>query len=295
MRFVLAALVLCTSTASASIDGVFFDPAFSGEGWTFESQNDRVGATWYTYEGNGQPTFRTLLGNITYSTNTSTGVLTMTMTGQVFRTESRTNTTQVGTFTATFRSDSPIASITAAGQTRSLRRFDFAFPAPIDQIKGIWLVNQVGPSSFLGAILSFKSTTTTVTIGGGVGAVAVREFRTSEGFPGFVFLDPRSNAFRAVVDFGANGYYLADLIGNDEKAIGPGAPFSTSNVQLRPQEIVLASSIANTDGEVPGVRAGFAFFGITLPAPPPASTANMDAKALSELVARAYAVPPLKQ
>lgn len=270
MLKIAAALLFASPSAYASVDGVFFDPAFAGEGWTFESQNDRVGATWYTYESNGQPTFRTLVGTVTAAADSSGRDLTYQMSGQVFRTESRTNTTQVGTFVANFRTvgTEQIGTITAAGATRSLRRFDFAFGSPLDKIRGIWAISTLAADRSSSAVaITFKSSLDAITVGGT--PTQGRRFVTYDGFPGIVFVS--STGYFQVQAAIAQGTLVAEFAGGDEGGLGIVALFSGGN-RISDFEGFIASDLANTEGEVGPLRQLLQAAGLAPPAPPPAES-----------------------
>lgn len=252
---VMLALLVCAFPASASIEGLWWDPSVSGEGWTFVSQNDLAAITWYRYE-NGAPAFRTVLANTAYAVVVSGGdqVLQFQLTGKVYRTTNFTNTVEVGDFLAVFQPVGGVmtGTVTAEGVTRTLVPFIYNYSSPVEFYRGLWNVSNLANAQLdAGAMLAVFATQTG-TLDDGTPA---RLFETSDGRFGGVYYDLQARRFVAVVLNDDGSFVLAFLGANNKASLGEAALFSPLGVQISDPTLVVAAAIANSDGELAALRA----------------------------------------
>lgn len=250
MRTVLFSFVLLSATAAhATFEGTFWDPSFAGEGWAIESQNDLAFWTWYTYDANGNPVFRTALCDLSYNYSQIDSSRT-TCTGDLYSTRNRTQTSRLGSFFAEFVISSGVLSITvnAAGNQRSLRPFDFNYSSPLDRIHGVWSYAELdtfGSST----LVVFESGTDALDDG-----TPIRYFETAQGDLGLIFWDDGLASYIALVATGTNRFDLITFAASDDKALGVTAVVDSNLNQLTQPSLVLATSITNTEGETNALR-----------------------------------------
>lgn len=231
-------LALGAAPAVASIEGLWWDPSVNGEGWTFESQNDLAAITWYRYE-DGQPAFRTILANVTYGTAMDGGQQTLQfqMAGRVYRTTN--NTENVDGFMR--------GVVSAEGQTRVVVPFIYNYANQLEFYRGIWNVSNLAiPGVTSGAALVFFNPQTQLLSDG----TPAREFVTSDGSEGFVIYDEelRTSIFIA---YDGNGGFMGGYLGaNNKVGVGEGAFFDSAGNQVTDFFPMVATAIANSDGEM---------------------------------------------
>ncbi len=248
MKKAFACMLLTYSlSASATVEGVFWDPAFNGEGWTIEGQNDLAFFTWYTYEDNGDPTFRTALCPLTYEALSLTD-LEISCTGTLTVTRDRNDSTGLGPFSAVFRlvAGRWVGDINANGTLRTLEPFNYNFRNSIDFLRGVWIVAELTTEDTDSDTVIFSSEETTLDDG----VTPARMFTTvdSGSAPGFVYFDEAEESFIAVQEFeGERG--VARFPSTDDKTLG--VVFETDaagNIISELTPVVIASAL-NTEGE----------------------------------------------
>ena len=259
MRF-FAAVVLAlagtvSSIASASVEGLFWDPDFPGEGWALESENDVFVLTWYRYDDAGQPTFRVGNGPITYTNVAdalpgSSDALVYTISGRLYR-ATATSETDVGGFTVTFTPDAQgrlIGQMNAAGTVRRLERFHYALneDGPIDQWHGAWVLSGLGTDEVSDFAVYMELDVPSQEFAEGVG----RTFVTADGAEGVVVYDDIDRttyiSFEgATADQFVSGYILHD----DDSGVGEAQLVNGAGQALSSSFYLTAVSLANTEGE----------------------------------------------
>ena len=244
MRILLAALLFVWPlTTYATIEGTLWDPTIPGEGWTVESQNDLAFITYYMYE-DGRPAFRTALANVTYVSGASR------YSGTLYRTENRTNSTAVGSFTGELRvlPDGRVrGTFNAAGVIRNVENFDYNFSETLDRFHGTWLIAQFDSTPIgdgLATMARFASTISQDQFG------RFRAFQTSQGFTGYIEIIAADGRVRSFTDFQNGTGALFEGTASDDSAVGIGYLVnSASFARLGPDQFGLAKSVTNTEGE----------------------------------------------
>lgn len=268
MRFIAAVVLafagLVSSVASASVEGLFWDPAFPGEGWALESENDVFALTWYRYDDAGQPTFRVGSGPITYTNVAnalpgSSDALVYTITGRLYR-ATATSETDVGGFTVTFTPDAQgrlIGQMNAAGTVRRLERFHFALneDGPIDQWHGAWVLSGLGTSTVSDFAVYMELDVASQEFDEGVG----RTFVTADGAEGVVVFDDVDRTTYISFEGGtANQFVSGYILHDDDSGIGEAQLVNGSGQALSTSFYLTAVSLANTEGEFDAFEDAFA-------------------------------------
>ncbi|MDJ0657202.1 MAG: hypothetical protein QNJ40_23785 [Xanthomonadales bacterium] len=249
MRSLFAAILLSfVSLAGATIEGTFWDPRFNGEGWTIESQNDLAFLTWYTYEADGSPTFRTAVCTVTYEA-VSLDEVVVTLTGTLSITRNRTETTELGPFTAEFRPQQGrlVGTVSANGEERVLEPFNFNFVNDADFLHGIWSVAEVSTTETDSDTIIFNVAQAILEDG----LTPAKEFTTldSGGTPGFAYFDEDEEAFVAVQEIEDNNIAVAKFFSTDDKALGFVFETDPNGNVISDPSVILAASSLNTEGE----------------------------------------------
>ncbi|MEM9531457.1 MAG: hypothetical protein AAGA23_11095 [Pseudomonadota bacterium] len=249
MRIWTATLLTLTfGAASATIEGTFWDRSFDGEGWAIESQNDIAFFTWYTYESDGSPTFRTATCELTYSAVSLDSVVTS-CSGTLSLTRDRTNTTALGPFSAEFRwVEGRLRGIVDAnGDTRNLEPFNFNFADDADFLHGIWSVAEIGTEETDADTVIFDEAPSVLEDG----TTPARTFTTldSDGAPGFAYFDSDENAFVGVQELPDGTRGVVRFQPTDDKALGVVFDTDAAGNMLSDPDVVLLASVLNTEGE----------------------------------------------
>ncbi|MEM6574617.1 MAG: hypothetical protein AAF736_10125 [Pseudomonadota bacterium] len=249
MRLLIAAMLLAYfSFAGATIEGTFWDPRFDGEGWTIESQNDLAFLTWYTYEDDGAPTFRTALCTVTYQAISLEEVV-VTLTGALLVTRNRNETTELGPFTAEFRPQQGrlVGAVNANGVERTLEPFNFNFINDADFLHGVWSVAEVSTTETDSDTIVFAVAQALLEDG----VTPAKEFTTldSGGTPGFAYFDEDEEAFVAVQEIEDGDIAVAKFFTTDDKALGFVFETDAAGNVISEPSVILAASSLNTPGE----------------------------------------------
>ncbi|HRQ65691.1 MAG TPA: hypothetical protein PKZ76_12655 [Xanthomonadaceae bacterium] len=145
-RLVQIACVLLLALSAMRVDAnsFYWDPAFNGEGWSIDRQNDVVFLAWYTYEANNQPTFFTAAGVPSYSVirgpDASEDIYVAQFTATLARSVRGQPAQSAGALTFRHEQGDGIDRIlvNAAGQQRTLVPFMYAYPQRGDALQGLW-------------------------------------------------------------------------------------------------------------------------------------------------------------
>lgn len=119
-------------------EGVYWDPATPGEGFTFDTQAGLGFMTIYTYDGQGEPTFLTAIGTLDTRAKGSERPV---FEADVYRTRDFTDSELVGELTL-FDRHADLSRLTMRWDEREieLERFVYAYPAePLGRLAGTWL------------------------------------------------------------------------------------------------------------------------------------------------------------
>ncbi len=250
--FYIILLLAYAQAALATVEGTFWDPSFDGEGWAIESQNDVAFVTWYTYESDGSPTFRAGIADVTYQVS-SIFDLTVTLTGDLFKVTDRTNSSRVGSFSMVFRSDtgSLVGTVNVLGESRRIVPFAFNFSSAVDYFHGIWVVALFGTVANDAQTVLFSTVETTLTDG-----TPAKEYTIFENnLPGFIYWEPLVNGFLAVTDQLDGTFTVTQIQSSDDKSIGVSVLTDGNFNVLSDSVFIIATSIANTEGEVRALSA----------------------------------------
>ncbi len=242
-----AVLLLFTCTASATIEGTFWDPNFAGEGWTIESQNDLAFFTWYTYNDDGTPTFRTVVCEVEYALQND--ALTQTCEGTLFVTRNRTDSEEAGDFSVIFTIDPddgrPRGQLSANGEDRIIEPFDFNFVNRVDYLHGVWLATEVTQDLITTSVgIVFNDQAGQLQDGR-----PAREFQTFDGRFGYAYFEETEGRYVVVIENGDGTLVVMRMTGNDDGGPGIGQLLDANFNPLTPINYYQFSTIANTEGE----------------------------------------------
>jgi len=255
-------LTLLIATQASALEGLFADPAFEGEGWSVESQNDLAFWTWFTYDENGEPTFRVALAEVTISVD-PLGNIIIDMAGTLFRVRNRNENTEEGPFTARFQSIAGklVGDINAAGQRRTLSPFDYNFSNKIDMLHGYWSITTLDPALATGAsVFALQFSDQQIALPDDTPA---KEFQTFDGKPGMVFYDTGLALFVASIDNGDNTTTVVTFEGSDQRSFGVTVQTDANGVPISNIDLVYANALANSEQEAGAVDQLFPFFPFT--------------------------------
>jgi hypothetical protein len=265
MGFFKKAVFLLTLIATAqatALEGLFADPDFEGEGWSVESQNDKAFWTWFTYDDDGEPTFRVALAEVTITVD-PLGNIIIDMAGTLFRVRNRNEDTVEGPFVARFQSIAGqlVGDVNAAGQRRSLVPFDYNFSNTIDKLHGYWSITTLDPALATGAsVFALQFSEQQITLPDDTPA---KEFQTFDGKPGMVFYDNGLALFVAAIDNGDNTIQVVSFEGNDQRSFGFTVTTDDSGRPISAIDLIYANALANTEQEAHAVDQLFPFFPFT--------------------------------
>ena len=262
LKLAVCLLALIVTTQAAALEGLFVDPNFEGEGWSVESQNDLAFWTWFTYDDNGEPTFRVALAEVDITVD-PLGNIIIDMSGTLLRVKNRNEATEEGPFTARFQSIAGqlVGDINAAGQRRSLVPFEFNFSNKIDMLHGYWSITTLDPALPTGAsVFALQFSDEQITLPDGTEA---REFQTFDGKPGVVFYDIGLALFVAAIDNGDNTRQVISFEGSDQRSFGFTVTINDAGLLVSPINLVYANALANTEQEANAVDQLFPFFPFT--------------------------------
>lgn len=150
MRFMFrcaCALLLLLPFARVDANSFYWDPAFNGEGWSIDRQNDVIFLAYYTYEANNQPTFLTAVGEPTYSLvagpDATQDVHVAQFTGTLFRSQRGQPATAAGTLAFRHEQGNGIDRILVSfnNQSRTLVPFYYAYPTRGHALFGLWAMS----------------------------------------------------------------------------------------------------------------------------------------------------------
>jgi hypothetical protein len=260
-KMVLLSALIMSSQASA-LEGLFADPNFEGEGWSVESQNDLAFWTWFTYDEDGEPTFRVALAEVTITVD-PLGNIIIDMAGTLFHVRNRNENTEEGPFVARFQSIAGqlVGDINAAGQRRSLVPFGYNFANEVDMLHGYWSITTLSPDLATGAsVFALQFSDEQITLPDDTPA---REFQTFDGKPGVVFYDIGLALFVASVDNGDDTITVVTFEGSDQRSFGVTTTTDQNGVPISAIELVYANALANSEQEAAAVDQLFPFFPFT--------------------------------
>ncbi len=160
MRIVLVALLIAVnallSSASAQVylrppeDGFWWNPAESGRGWNFETENDLVAVVHYTYDTAGRSVFLTSVGQWNPSNRTLTTTLNAFEGGQCIGCGYvAPRSSDLGTVRFEFLNETVGRVIYPNGTVVPIERFRFFWPTPQELAKGVWNVLWIGSSGLI--------------------------------------------------------------------------------------------------------------------------------------------------
>lgn len=238
--FAFIAFCLFTVAANASLRGALWDPTQGGEGWTFESQNDVVAGTWYMYEADGSPSFRTFVAQ---STTNSQGQFVLN--GDLYRIVTRGTSVREGAFTGTFSFQRGAfrGTVNAAGNIRNLESFNYAFAEPLDRLHGIWSFSLLGAGVSESIAVQFSRNVLVVN------GLRTKQFVTSLGQPGAVLFDGPTSTYVGIASVGNGQYYCFEGDATDDATVGIGYYGNANCARSSATFYNVGKSFVNTEGE----------------------------------------------
>jgi hypothetical protein len=149
LRDLIFGAFLALLAAPVAAVNLFIDPAYPGEGWTFDNQNDVVGATWYTYTPTGQS--RWAVGGLRQNyANTTQGTTVAQIQGELFEVPTKGATAvslgQVQ-MVRTVEDGGPVYHVQGQGFTRRLVPYFYNYASLIDQFHGFWVTTAFDPQN----------------------------------------------------------------------------------------------------------------------------------------------------
>ncbi len=170
------ALLLCSLAAPAQTynaappDGIWWNPAESGRGWTFETQNATTAVLHFQFAPNSRPTFYTSVGTWNGVTRTMIAPLLEPSSGQCVGCPYIPPTlVDLGTMRFVFTSSTRGTAIYPNGVSIPIEKFDFIYADPKAYLKGEWASTWVSSSgSDFSNFIRFTTDCTTCTTPGSV-------------------------------------------------------------------------------------------------------------------------------
>lgn len=147
---------------AAPADGLWWNQAESGRGWTFETQNNITVVTHYTYGVGGASTFYTTAGVWDGINRTFTGALSAFSGGQcVGCTYTPPLSADLGAMRFTFTSATQGVAVYPNGTTIPIQKYNFIYADPRAYMKGEWASVWVGTTlSDFGNFIRFNANCT---------------------------------------------------------------------------------------------------------------------------------------
>lgn len=180
-KLIFAVMLFIFSTAQSATtmpeSGWWWNAGESGRGFNLEIQNNTVFLATFIYDDSGNATWYTAAGPMTNATQFTAKLLKF-QGGQCLTCPYRapTNTGDAGDITINFTSANT-ATVTWAGGTTSIQRFDFAAQSePPNSLLGEWVIVEGSQASplYFGERITFNGTIADNTVVGGAYAVGSR-------------------------------------------------------------------------------------------------------------------------